>query len=319
VTRAAPLAVALLAACAPPVPEPHARIAAWAPQGKEVAREAVAIVDFTAPVSPTGLTDGRRAALARAADARAVATAAGSESGLAGDAPVIATEATLLPGGQRLQLRPRSPLPAGLTLALVIGAGATDAEGRTLLDPEGRPRTFVATFETIPGPPPRPVLTEVRAVATAPEAGGEYLELLNMGDGPLDLAGWRLEKRTTTGTLAGCTIAAEASAVLAPGDFGLVTGGAWDGRYRLPPGLPRATCGAGALAGGLADERPPEVRLLDASGLVQATLGEGGAAPRCPAAVERIDPAGPDASWNLACALDGGTPGTCNSVSPGCP
>ena len=89
------------------------------------------------------------------------------------------------------------------------------SRGAPVLDPEGHRRTFVGTFTTVAGPPPRPVLTEVRAVAATPQAGGEYVELLNLGEEPLDLSGWRLEKRTSTGSLAGCTVAAAADGAAA--------------------------------------------------------------------------------------------------------
>jgi hypothetical protein len=159
------------------------------------------------------------------------------------------------------------------------------------------------------------VHTEVRAVAASPQAGGEYVEVLNLGEEPLDLTGWRLEKRTSSGTLAGCTVAA-APAPLPPGAWGLLTGGAWDGRYREAAGAVRFACEGATLAGGLADDRAPSLRLLDPQGAVLATFGQDDASPRCPAAVERIDPAAPDAPWNLACALEEGTPGRCNSVTP---
>ena len=156
---------------------------------------------------------------------------------------------------------------------------------------------------------------EVRAVAESPQAGGEYVELLNLGEEPLDLSGWRLEKRTSTGSLAGCTVATAAE-MLAPGAFGLLTSEAWDRRYPVPAGTVRFTCGSSTLAGGLSDERPPEVRLLDPAGALLATFGQGDAAPPCPAAVERIDPLAPDQADNLACAEEEGTPGWCNSVTP---
>jgi hypothetical protein len=203
------LALALgVAGCGPPAPAPHVRVAAWAPQGSEVAVEAVAAIEFTGEVAPDGLVDGRRVALARAADARAVATAAESEAGLGAGAPVVPCAATLEPGGRRLVLRPAAPLAAGAPYAIVLGP-ARDPAGRPVLDPEGHRRTFVATFATAPpppGPPPRPVITEVRAVAATPQAGGEYVEVWNLGDGPLALAGWRLAKRTSSGLLASCEL-----------------------------------------------------------------------------------------------------------------
>ena len=302
---------AALSGCAPQPPEPHTRVATWSPQGSGVARSAPVAVDFTAPVDDAGLAEGRTVALARAADARALARA--MEAGEPTGALALACAAALADGGRRAELRPTAPLRGGTSYALVVAATLRDAEGRAVLDPEGHARTFVGTFTTEPGPPPRVVLSEVRAVAVAPQAGGEYVELLNLGVEPLDLSGWRLEKRTSSGTLAGCLVAA-AAVELAPGSFGLVTSEAWDGRYGAA--ATRFTCGGGTLAGGLADDRAPELRLLDPSGTLQATFGQGGLAPRCPAAVERIDPEGPDQADNLACAAGEGTPGACNSVTP---
>jgi hypothetical protein len=270
-------------------------------------------VDFTAPVAAEGLAEGLLVALARAADVRDVARLL--ESGQPPGPLALPGDAALAEGGRQIELRPHALLAGGAAYAVVVAPTLRDLEGRAVLDPEGHRRTFVGTFSTVAGPPPRPVLTEVRAVAATPQAGGEYVELLNLGEEPLDLSGWRLEKRTSAGSLAGCTVEA-APVALPPGDFGLIAGGAWDGRYPASAGTVRFTCGGLALAGGLADDRPPEVRLLDASGVLQATFGQGGAAPLCPAAVERIDALSPDQPANLACAADDGTPGWCNSVTP---
>lgn len=299
--------------CAPEAPEPHTRIAGWSPSGTGVARSALVSVDFSAPVAADGLAEGLLIALARADDARAAARLL--EAGEPAGSLALPCDAALTGGGRRIELRPRAPLAGSTAFALVVAPTLRDAEGRAVLDPEGHRRTFVATFSTVAGPPPRPILTEVRAVAMTPQAGGEYVELLNLGEEPLDLSGWRLEKRTSSGTLAGCTIAA-AAAALPPGAFGLITSEAWDGRYPAPAGTIRFTSGASTLAGGLADDLSPEVRLLDPSGATLATFGQGGAGPRCPAAVERIDALAPDQPSNFACAVDQGTPGWCNSVTP---
>lgn len=307
-----------LAACGLPDPEPLTRVARWAPSGGGVPTGAVASIEFSAPVNPAGLTDRRRVAVARAADLRAVSTAVESEGGLGAGAPAIPCEVALLDAGRRVELRPLAPLAAGAAHGLVLGP-VHDAEGRPVLDPDGRRRTFVATFQTEPGPPgppPRPVLTEVRADAEAPEAGGEYVEVQNRGLSPLDLSGWRLEKRTSAGALAGCDLLVSAGGPLVPGGFALLTGSAWDDRYAVPAGTPRWACGGATLAGGLANDRPPELRLLDPGGAVQATLGAGGVAPRCPGALERLDPEGPDAADNLACVDGAGSPGACNSLTP---
>jgi hypothetical protein len=60
------------------------------------------------------------------------------------------------------------------------------------------------------------------------------------------------------------------------------------------------------VVGGLANDHPPELRLLDPAGAVLTTLGAGGA-PVC-AVVVRLDLDGPDAPSNLACGE--GTPGS---------
>jgi hypothetical protein len=246
-----------------------------------------------------------------------VVAAVESEGGLTSGAPVVPADVALLDGGRRVELRPRSPLAAGAVHALILGP-VRDAEGRPVLDPDGKRRTFVATFQVEPGPPgppPRPVLTEVRADAATPEAGGEYVEVQNRGAAPLDLGGWRLLKRTASGALAGCDLLQAAGGPLPPGGFALLTGGDWDGRYALPAATPRWSCAGATLAGGLANDRAPALRLVDPAGAVMATLGEGGVAPRCPVALERILPDGPDAADNLAC-VEAGSPGRCNGVTP---
>lgn len=222
----------------------------------------------------------------------------------------------LADGGRRVELRPRAPLAAGAVHALVLGP-VHDPDGRPVLDPDGRRRTFVATFQVEPGPPgppPRPVLTEARADAATPEAGGEYVELQNRGEAPLDLTGWRLEKRTSAGAFTGCELLLAAGGAVAPGGFALLTGGDWDGRYAVPAGTPRWRCGGATLAGGLANDRPLDLRLVDPEGAVRATLGAAGA-PRCPAALERVLPEAPDDAGAWGCA-DPGTPGRCNALTP---
>jgi hypothetical protein len=307
-----------LAGCGLPEPGPLARVAGWSPRGTGVDPGAQVRVEFSHPVSPQGLLDGRLVALAAGADARAVAAAV-EGPGVAEGVPVLACARVLEDGGRRLVLRPVDPLPLGEVVALVLGTGALrDVDGRPVLDPDGRHRTFVATFEVEPpppGPPPRPLLTEVRADAATPEAGGEYVEVLNLGEGPLDLEGWRLVKRTASGATAACTASLAAGGPVAPGRVGLLVGGAWDGRYAVPPGVPRWACGASSLAGGLANDVPPWLQLVDPAGGVQATLGAGGA-PRCPAALELLDLALGDLPGNLACADGQGSPGAPNPGSP---
>ena len=307
--RRAALALAALAACGLPDPEPLPRVVGASPAGTGVPTDAEAAIWFSAPVDPAGLLDGRRLVLVEAARLREAEAAVESEEGAAAGVG-IAVRATLEAGGTRVRLAPEAPLRGWTPHALVLSSRAHAADGQPILDPEGRRRTFVARFETgaPPGPPPEPAITEVRVRAATPEAGGEYVEIANLGAGALDLVGWRLSKRTLSGALSSCEISApRGEGTVAPGGLGLVAGGAWDGRYALPAVVPVLACGATALLGGLADDRAADVLLSDPAGAVRATLGERGA-PLCAVAVERLDPAGPDEQWNLGCT--DGSPGT---------
>ena len=266
---------------------------------------------------PSGLAEGLLVALARAADARAVARACSRRA----SRPARWSPATRAHRGRtpasscgrwrRWPARPPTRWWSAPTLR--------DAEGRAVLDPEGHRRTFVATFSTVAAPPDR---RRARSSPRRgpwrrrPQAGGEYVELLNLGEEPLDLSGWRLEKRTSAGSLAGCTVAAVAEALRA-------------GRVRPPhrrrlgrplPGRP-APCALhlrGLDAGGRPRRRP-------AAGGAAPRSGRGAAAPPRPggrgAALRRPRWSGstrwrPTQAANLACAVDEGTPGWCNSVTP---
>jgi hypothetical protein len=162
-------------------------------------------------------------------------------------------------------------------------------------------------------PAPRVVVTEVLADAATPQVGGEYVELANLGSGDADLTGWKLAKRSATGTVSRCTLDASAGA-LAPGGHALVVGGSWDGRYPVPAGVRRYSCGSTSVAGGLADERPPAVALESPTGTVESGFGWAAPSVRCTGrSTERIHPGGEDATGNFACALAApGTPGACN-------
>ncbi len=172
--------------------------------------------------------------------------------------------------------------------------------------------------ETSTAPPvPRPVLTEVLVDAAAPEEGGEYAEVANLGSGETDLAGWHLAKRSASGAWTRCALEALAGP-LPPGGLGLVVGGAHDGRYGLGPDRPLFRCGAGALLGGLANDAPPGLALEAPDGAAASTLGVATPLLRCgERSVERIHPAGADEAANLACSpLTPGTPAACNGATP---
>ncbi|ACL63990.1 conserved hypothetical protein [Anaeromyxobacter dehalogenans 2CP-1] len=302
-------AAALAAGCGLPEAAPHVRVIALEPAGPGVAPElAEAAVTFSAPVDPAGLADGARLVLVPADAMKAALDAVESEEGGAGLAQAVPARAALDADGTRAVLRPDAPLRAHAGYALVLSSRARAADGRPVLDADGRRRPSIATFETgaAAGPPPAPALTEVRADAATPEAGGEYAELANLGEGPLDLYGHRLAKRTSTGGLSSCALPPDA--VVAPGEVVVLAGGAYDGRYALPAGTRVLACGATALLGGIANDRPPELLLLDGSGAMVASFGAAGVAPVCAeAAAVKRDPAGPDVAANLACAA--GSPG----------
>lgn len=306
-------AIVLLAVgCGLPEPAPLARVESVSPEGPGIAPElAAAEIRFTAPVEANGIADGARLVLVPAADLREALDAVESEAG-ALDLPArVPASAALVEGGRRVLLRPAAPLRPLSPYVVVLSSRVVAADGGPVLDAEGRRRPTVAAFETAAaaGPPPRAVITEVRADAATPEAGGEYVEITNLGEGPLDLGGWRLAKRTATGALTSCAVSAAPADAVQPGAVALVVGGAYDGRYALPAGTPRVACGGTALLGGIANDRPPEILLIDPLGEVASTFGAGGVAPVCPAAAERIDRDGPDAADYLACAQGEGTPG----------
>jgi hypothetical protein len=161
------------------------------------------------------------------------------------------------------------------------------------------------------------VITEVLADAASPEAGGEYVEVANLGSGEADLAGFRLAKRGSSGAVSRCDVE-PLDGPIPPGGHGLLVGGAWDGRHLLPAGVRLLRCGAGALAGGLASDRAPELALESPDGAVASGLGWAAPSIRCvERSVERVHPAGPDEPSNLACArAPPGTPGACNGATP---
>jgi hypothetical protein len=304
--------VLLATACGLPDPAPFVRVEGVAPEGPGIPPEiAAGEIRFSASIASEGIVDGARLVLVPAADLSEALDAVESDAGAAALPSRVPAVASLADGGRSAVLRPTAPLRALAPYVLVLSSRIRAEDGRPVLDAEGRRRPTVAAVETgqAPGPPPRPVIVEVRADAATPEAGGEYVEIANRGEGTLDLAGWRLAKRTATGALSSCTVSALPADALAPGRVALVAGGAYDGRYALPPETPVLACGASALLGGIANDRPPEILLLDPSGAVASTFGVGGAAPVCPAAAERVDPDGADVAENLTCADGEGSPG----------
>jgi len=309
---AAPCVALALAACSPaepPLPAPHVRVLEMSPAGDAVPVDAAFTVTFSGAVDPGEAIGGARVVMTPQVDRAAALDAVESDEGAAGLAGAVAVDAALEDGGRRLVLTPRSPLRGHYRYALVVAARLLDAGGRPVLDADGRRRTSILELMTAapPGPPPLPVIAEVRVHAATPEAGGEYVEVMNLGEGPLDLVNYRLVKRTSSGSTSSCVLDPAPADVIAPGEVALLAGGSWDDRYQVPRGVPVIRCGTSALLGGLSDDHPPELLLLDPDGAAVSTFGASGTTPTCDAAAVRLDPAGPDAWWNLDC--DAGSPG----------
>jgi hypothetical protein len=314
--RAAPLVlVAVAAACGEPLPDPLPRIVSAAPSGIVPAEGVRAEFTASHPLSPEGIVDGRRVAICRADDLAAVKKLAGQAGGLGPGAPVLAARSELEDGDRRIVVVPAAPLVPGARYAALLAPGVRASDGRPVLDPEGRQRPVVVEFEVAPAAPgaPPPVhaaIVEVLSDAATPEAGGEYVEVLNLGDQPLDLAGFRLAKAGASGgTFTRCAIAPRLGGPVPPGGVAFVAGGAYDGRYALAAGTVVYGCGTSSLAGGLANDRPPALQLEDPAGGVVSSIGIAEPAPRCAGeAVARLDPAGPDEAANFGCVPP--SPGT---------
>jgi hypothetical protein len=314
--RAALAAVAAALACGERLPDPLPRVVDARPTGV-VARDGLrAEFTVTEPLSPVGVVDGRRAALCLAGDLATVKRLAAEPAGLGPGAPVLAARIALEDGGRKVVLVPAAPLVPGTRFAALLAAGVRAADGRAVVDAAGHARAVAVEFETEPAAPPSPdpsatpaaaplrlVLTEVLADAAAPEEGGEYAEVVNLGDEAVDLTGFRLAKTSASGAVARCAVARSSGGPLERGGAAIVTGGAYDGRYVLPPDVAVYRCGGSALAGGLANDRAPALRLEDPAGGIASAIGVTATAPRCAAgaALHRLDPAGPDAPANLAC------------------
>ena len=304
--RALSVSLALLLAACEPLPDPLPRVVSAAPEGVVAAGEVRAGFTASEPLSPAGLLDGSRLALCRAEDVAAVKRLAAADAGFGPGAPVLAAQVALEDGGRRAVLLPAAPLAPG-RYAAVLAPGVHAADGRPLLDAEGRQRAVVHEFEGAGtagalAEPARLVLTEALADAETPEAGGEFVEVVNAGRGPADLAGLRLAKRSASGAFTRCTIAPLAGGPVAPGEAAIVAGGAWDGRYPLPAGTPVYQCGASALAGGLANDRAPALALEDPAGGVLSSVGLLEPAPRCAeGSLARASLDAPDAASSFAC------------------
>lgn len=191
-------------ACSGTLPAPYPRVVSASPAGAVPPDEVAVEIVFSAPVEPAGLVDGRLLALCRREDLRAVVEAAESSGGLRSGAPLVAARVEVAPDGTRAVLRPEAPLEPGRLWAAVLSQRLRAADGRAVLDPEGRARTFAVLFETGPavdraGPRPRwihpphgPVPPNLRrvligfdeAVSGSPTVDGSSIASVPLPPGP---------------------------------------------------------------------------------------------------------------------------------------
>ncbi|MEI7706617.1 MAG: Ig-like domain-containing protein, partial [Deltaproteobacteria bacterium] len=149
---AVPAALSILA-CTPSEPDDAPRVLTVVPEGDGVVPDLPGIqVRFSEPIDPSGVEDGRFVALATDADAKSVATAAGSDTGIPPGAAIVPARVVLDVGGLAAAVTPETPLLPLAGYAIVVGTGIRSVSGKAVLDPTGRKRAFATTFRTGPMP-----------------------------------------------------------------------------------------------------------------------------------------------------------------------
>ncbi len=158
------------------------------------------------------------------------------------------------------------------------------------------------------------VVTEVMA-NPIDEATGEFVELLNIGDQPIDAAGLVLSDGDATDVLAGYL---GGPTVIDPGAYALVLDPDYSGQYDpLPAGAVLLSVASTATLGnGLSTSDP--ISLLDAGDALLSTFGQ----PFDPGngiSAERVDPAAADApgNWTASPCPTGSSPGAPNCADAG--
>jgi len=143
------LFAAALAACGPSAPDPAPRVVSVVPEGEGITPDVPEVaVRFSEPVEASGVEDGRFVALATEADAKSVATAAATATGIGPTGAVVAGRVVLADAGRLALWTPDAPLQPMSVYAVVVGTGIRSAGGRAVLDPTGRKRAFATTFRT---------------------------------------------------------------------------------------------------------------------------------------------------------------------------
>jgi len=153
------------------------------------------------------------------------------------------------------------------------------------------------------------VVTEVMANPNEAQGGqkaGEFVELFNPGDEPVDLKGWQIADRDAKDVLV--PFVATDSAELAPHSFAVILDPDYDNQYAIPDGTLRLKPTNASIGNGLSTTDP--IRLFDANGTLQDTFTPPTAA-RSGVSFERINIWAADApeNWQLSTDATGTTIG----------
>ncbi|HWE24315.1 MAG TPA: hypothetical protein VG496_10295 [Myxococcales bacterium] len=176
-------------------------------------------------------------------------------------------------------------------------------------DDEGHLVRSAAQPVVTTGPLPHLVLSEVMASPPlpTPRSDGEYVEILNAGNAPVDLATVALQGSDGIPRLV--APGATSPIVLDPGMRALAVGSSFDvSRYVIPSGIPVLRASTQRLLGrGLSDDSPPLITLLaaDAAGATAEVDRFPGGEPKCAAGLSIEAALG--GGW--ICGAYGGSPG----------
>ena len=167
-------------------------------------------------------------------------------------------------------------------------------------------------FSTPPAPPPAQLaITEVM-YAPVSKTTGQFVEIANVGPGPVDLTGFRLSDGDYWDSLQPF---AGGPTELAPGSLAVVVDPDFAGDYPLPAGTTLVTASGHAICDGLLASRP--LRLFtatDATTPLSTYSAEITSAP-VGVSVERASPGAPDdaTGWCLSPDPTGSSPGRANA------
>jgi hypothetical protein len=152
-------------------------------------------------------------------------------------------------------------------------------------------------------------ITEVLSNPTEAQGGqkaGEFVEVFNAGDTPVDLKGWSVADRDARDAL--LPFRANGSTLLPPRSFGLILDADYKDGFDIPPETTLFKPENAAIGNGLSTT--DVVRLLDGSGTLVDTFTPPSAA-RSGVSFERVNVDAPDSpeNWQHSTDLSGATPG----------